>query len=64
MIEGCAFFYESDIFLTLLIEMINPIMLEKPGSEGKIPISSSAFEGVCACVYMYIHVLKEENPLG
>lgn len=54
MIEGCAFSYQSDIFLTLLIGMINPIMLQKPGSEGKIRISSSVCEGVC--VYIYVHV--------
>lgn len=33
MIEGYAF---SDIFLMLLIEIINPILLEKLGAEGKI----------------------------
>lgn len=36
MIEGYAFSYQSDIFLMLLIEMINPILLEKLGAEGKI----------------------------
>lgn len=44
--------------------MINPILLEKPGAEGKIRIFGSMCEGMCACVYMcvclciymYIHV--------
>lgn len=76
IIEGCVFSYQSDIFLMLVIGLINPILLEKPGAEGKIPISRSACEGVCVCVCVYIcvcvclyicifmYVLKEENPMG
>lgn len=70
MIEGCAFSYQSDIFLMLLIEIINSILLEKLDAEGKIWISRWACKGVCVCVYMcvyiciFMYVLKEENPMG
>lgn len=73
MTEGCAFSYQSDIFLMLLIEMINPILLEKPGAEGKIRIFGSLCEDVCLCiyvcvcvyVYMYIHVcIKRRKSHG
>lgn len=75
IIEGCVFSYQSDIFLMLVIGLINPILLEKPGAEGKIRISRSACEGVCVCmciymcvcvsVYMYIHVcIKRRKSHG
>lgn len=41
IIEGCVFSYQSDIFLMLVIGLINPILLEKPGAEEKIRISKS-----------------------
>lgn len=36
--------------------MINPILLEKLGAEGKKRISGSACEGVCVCVYMCVYI--------
>lgn len=76
MIEGCAFSYQSDIFLMLLIGMINSILIEKLGAGGKYEFPDERAK-VCVCVYMCVyvymyihvcfkrrksHVLKEENP--
>lgn len=55
--------------------MINPILLEKVGAEGKVWVFGLACKDMCACVYMcvclciymYIHVcmsIKGENTMG
>lgn len=71
MIEGCAFSYQSDIFLMLMIEMINSILLEKLGAEGKYQFPDQrakvcVYVYICVCVYIciFMYVLKEANPMG
>lgn len=66
----CAFSYQSDIFLILLIEVINPIPLERLGAEGKYEFPDQHVKEcvcvyICVCVYMYIHVcIKRRKSHG
>lgn len=55
----------------LLIEMINSILLEKLGAEGKHKFPDQCAEVcvyvyICVCMYIciFMYVLKEENPMG
>lgn len=55
----------------LLIEMINCILLEKLGAEGKHEFPDQrakvcVYVYICVCMYIciFMYVLKEENPMG
>lgn len=55
----------------LLIEMINSLLLEKLGAEGKHGFPDQRAKVcvhvyICVCMYIciFMYVLQEENPMG
>lgn len=62
MVQGCVFSYSSKIFIMLMVSVLNPILLDKPGAEGKkhgfLDWHAKVCVHVCMFVYiyMYIHV--------